>query len=112
MSVATSFRSEHVQETCVHLRTSRRLPPRLSLPREAERKQEAMQVIYERSCGLDVHKKTVVACVVITLPDGQVQKQVRTFATTTASLLALADWLAAFQISHVAMESSGIYWRP
>jgi transposase len=71
-----------------------------------------MQVIYERSCGLDVHKKTVVACVVITLPDGQVHKQVRTFATTTASLLALADWLAAFQISHVAMESSGIYWRP
>jgi transposase len=71
-----------------------------------------MQVIYERSCGLDVHKKTVVACVVITLPDGQVQKQVRTFATTTASLLALADWLASFQVSHVAMESSGIYWRP
>jgi transposase len=71
-----------------------------------------MQVIYERSCGLDVHKKTVVACVVITSPDGQVQKQVRTFATTTASLLALADWLAAFQVSHVAMESSGIYWRP
>jgi transposase len=71
-----------------------------------------MQVIYERYCGLDVHKKTVVACVVITLPDGQVQKQVRTFATTTASLLALADWLAAFQVSHVAMESSGIYWRP
>jgi transposase len=71
-----------------------------------------MQVIYERSCGLDVHKKTVVACVVITLPDGQVKKQVRTFATTTASLLALADWLATFQVSHVAMESSGIYWRP
>jgi ribulose bisphosphate carboxylase small subunit len=59
---------------------------------EAERKQEAMQVIYEHCCGLDVHKKTVVACVVITSPDGQVQKQVRTFATTTASLLALADW--------------------
>jgi len=50
-----------------------------------------MQVLYERCCGLDVHKKTVVACVLITSPDGQVQKQVRTFATTTASLLALAD---------------------
>jgi transposase len=71
-----------------------------------------MQVLYERCCGLDVHKKTVLACVVITSPDGQVHKQVRTFATTTASLLVLADWLASFQVSHVAMESSGIYWRP
>src|SRR2546430_7323623 len=71
-----------------------------------------MQVLYERCCGLDVHKKTVVACVLITSPDGRVRKLVRTFATTTASLLALADWLASFQVSHVAMESSGIYWRP
>jgi transposase len=70
-----------------------------------------MRVIYERCCGLDVYKKTVVACVLITSPDGQVHKQVRTFATT-ASLLALADWLASLQVSHVAMESSGIYWRP
>ena len=71
-----------------------------------------MQVLYERCCGLDVHKKTVVACVAITAPDGQVQKQVRTFDTTTAGLLVLADWLASFQVSHVAMESSGMYWRP
>ena len=71
-----------------------------------------MQVLYARCCGLDVHKKTVVACVVLTSPDGQVHKQVRTFATTTASLLALADWLASLQVSHVAMESSEIYWRP
>src|SRR6266700_1085526 len=71
-----------------------------------------MQVLYERCCGLDVHKKTVVACVLITSPDGQVQKQGRTFATTTASLLALADWLASLDISHVALESTGIYWRP
>jgi len=71
-----------------------------------------MQVLYERCCGLDVHKKTVVACVVITALDGQVHKQVRTFATTTASLLALTDWLASFPISHIALESTGIYWRP
>jgi len=71
-----------------------------------------MQVLYERCCGLDVHNKTVVACVLITSPDGQVQKQGRTFATTTASLLALADWLASLDISHVALESTGIYWRP
>ena len=61
-----------------------------------------MQVLYECCCGLDVHKKTVVACVLITSPNGQVHKQVRTFATTTTRLLALADWLAALQISHVA----------
>lgn len=71
-----------------------------------------MQVLYERCCGLDVHKKTVVACVLITLPSGEVHKQVRTFATTTADLLALADWLASLQVSHVAMESTGVYWRP
>jgi transposase len=71
-----------------------------------------MQVLYERCCGLDVHKKTVVACVLITSPDGQVHKQVRTVTTTTAGLLALADWLATLQISHVALESTGIYWRP
>lgn len=71
-----------------------------------------MQVLYERCCGLDVHKKTVVACVMITSLDGQVHQQVRTFGTTTADLLALADWLASFQVSHVAMESTGIFWRP
>jgi transposase len=71
-----------------------------------------MQVLYERCCGLDVHKKTVVACVLITLPNGQVQKLVRTFATTTAGLLALADWLASVQVSHVAMESTGVFCRP
>ena len=78
-----------------------------SLAREAERKPEAMQVLYERCCGLDVHKKTVVACVLITSPDGQVHKQVRTVATTTAGLLALADWLATLQISHVAHDAYG-----
>jgi transposase len=71
-----------------------------------------MQVLYERCCGLDVHKKTVVACVLITSADGQVHKQARTVATTTAGLLALADWLATLQVSHVALESTGIYWRP
>jgi transposase len=71
-----------------------------------------MQVIHERCAGLDVHKKTVVACVMITLPTGKVQKQVKTFATTLADLLALADWLSHAQVSHVAIESTGVYWRP
>jgi transposase len=71
-----------------------------------------MQVLYSRCCGLDVHQKTVVACVMITQANGKVDKSIRTFATTTTALLALADWLADLQVSHVAMESTGVLWRP
>jgi transposase len=71
-----------------------------------------MQVVYERCCGLDVHKKTVVACIMITLPTGEVQKHIRTFSTMTAGLLALADWLESLQITVVAMESTGVYTPP
>jgi transposase len=71
-----------------------------------------MQVLHERCCGLDVHKKTVVACVLITQPEGAVRRQVRTFTTMTADLLALADWLDGLGVAQVAMESTGIYWRP
>jgi transposase len=66
-----------------------------------------MQVIHERCCGLDVHKKTVVACAVT--PDGQ---RIRTFGTTTRELRALADWLAGQGVTHVAMESTGVFWKP
>jgi transposase len=51
-----------------------------------------MQVVHERCAGLDVHKKTVVACILITQPDGTVQREVRTFSTMTADLLLLSDW--------------------
>lgn len=71
-----------------------------------------MQVVYERCCGLDVHKRTVVACVLVTPPDGHVQRDVRTFGTMTADVLALSDWLSARGISVLAMESTGVYWRP
>ena len=71
-----------------------------------------MQILYERCAGLDVHKKTVVACVLLTATTGKVSRQVRTFATTTANLLALADWLGSQGVTHVAMESTGVYWRP
>jgi transposase len=66
-----------------------------------------MQVMYERCAGLDVHKKTVVACVVT--PVGQ---ETRTFTTMTADLLTLADWLLACGCTHVAIESTGDYWKP
>jgi transposase len=71
-----------------------------------------MQVVYDRCCGLDVHKKTVVACVLLAQPDGSVQRRVRTFSTMTAELLALEDWLHSQQVSVVAMESTGVFWHP
>ncbi|MFL5690323.1 MAG: IS110 family transposase [Ktedonobacteraceae bacterium] len=71
-----------------------------------------MQVLYERCCGLDVHKNTVVGCILLTQSNGQVQKCVQTFAATTSGLLALADWLTSLQVTHIALESTGIFWRP
>jgi transposase len=71
-----------------------------------------MRVVNERCCGLDVHKKTVVACVLITESSGEVQRHIRTFSTVTAGLLALADWLESMNVPVVAMESTGVYWRP
>jgi len=71
-----------------------------------------MQVVYERCCGLDVHKQTVVACVMVTDGAGRMRKETRTFATVTEDLDALAGWLAAQGVTHVAMESTGVYWKP
>jgi len=71
-----------------------------------------MQVVHARCCGLDVHKKTVVACTLVTQADGTVQRTVRTFSTMTVELLVLDEWLRQLQITTVAMESTGIYWRP
>jgi transposase len=66
-----------------------------------------MEVTFARCAGLDVHKKTVVACAMT--PDGQ---EVRTFGTMTTELLELCQWLQERGITHVAMESSGVYWKP
>lgn len=71
-----------------------------------------LRVVHERCAGLDVHKKTVVACLLVTSQDGQVQKETRTFGTTTADLLDLSAWLKGQAITSVAMESTGIYWVP
>src|SRR2546423_9186857 len=82
-------------------------------PAPAARGREAlMQVVYPRCCGLDVHKRSVVACVLLTREDGTVERAVRTFGTMTAELLALDDWLARLGGAPVALESTGIYWRP
>lgn len=71
-----------------------------------------MDRIIERCCGLDVHKETVAACVRVPGPDGARVQHVRTFRTMAVDLLALRDWLTAHGVTHVAMESTGVYWKP
>jgi transposase len=71
-----------------------------------------MEVLHVRCAGLDVHKRSVVACLLLTQPDGSVQREVRTFGTMTADLLALSDWLDVWGIAVVALESTGVFWRP
>jgi transposase len=71
-----------------------------------------MEVIYSCCCGLDVHKKTVVACLITSAEGQPPQQEVRTFRTMTRELLGLADWLQSAGCTHVAMESTGVYWRP
>ena len=71
-----------------------------------------VEVVWERCCGLDVHQQTVVACLITPGPGGQPQKEIRTFGTMTADLLELADWLRAAACPAVAMEATGVYWKP
>ena len=71
-----------------------------------------MDVVYSRCAGLDIHKKTVVACVIAPGSKGKPHKTIRTFGTMTDELLALGDWLATEEVTHVAMESTGVYWQP
>ena len=71
-----------------------------------------MHVLHERCCGLDVHKKSVVACVLVNDADGTVHRQVRSFGTTTEDLLTLSDWLDEWRVTHIALESTGVYWKP
>ncbi|AEM72797.1 IS110 family transposase [Caldicellulosiruptor acetigenus] len=66
-----------------------------------------MEIIYPRCCGLDIHKKTVVACIIT--PE---EKEIRTFSTMTEDILAMVDWIKSKGCTHVAMESTGSYWKP
>ena len=70
-----------------------------------------MEVLHRRCAGLDVHKKTVVACIRIA-EGGKVKREVREFGTATRALYALAEWLTECGCSHAAMESTGVYWKP
>lgn len=66
-----------------------------------------MQVVHERCCGLDIHKRTVTACIIT--PEG---RETRTFGTVTSELLRLSDWIESRGCTHVAMESTGVFWKP
>src|ERR1700741_5146133 len=70
-----------------------------------------MEILHSHCCGLDVHKKTIAACV-LRLEGKTKNRQQRTFGTMTRDLLALSDWLKECGVTHVAMESSGVYWKP
>ncbi len=71
-----------------------------------------MEVVHPRCCGLDVHKKSIVACRLTSREAGTPEKEIRSFATTTRAILELADWLTDAKVTHVAMESTGVYWKP
>jgi transposase len=71
-----------------------------------------MEVIHERCCGLDIHKRSVVACLITPGKRGQPEREVQTFNTMTRGLLELTDWLKAAGCTHVAMESTGSFWKP
>ncbi len=77
-----------------------------------ERKEIAMDSVYQCCCGLDVHKETVAACLRKIGDDGKTHIEKRTYLTMTKELLALSDWMTSEGVTHVAMESTGVYWKP
>ena len=81
-------------------------------PPPSARKETTVELKYERCAGLDVHKETVVACVRVATGGGKANHEVRSFATTTRALLELSAWLGSCQVKAVAMEATGVYWRP
>lgn len=71
-----------------------------------------MEAIYTCCCGLDVHRKSVAACVRRLGPDGSLSQETRTFGAMTRDILEMADWLAEHGVTHVALEATGVYWKP
>ena len=109
--------------TCTHhglwtLRTERNTQDRMcptssgTPVRLQKGKRKMMEVTFSHCCGLDVHKKSVTACTLVPAQGGGVKRQVKTFGTTTGALNELSQWLEHQGITHVAMESTGVYWKP
>src|SRR5580704_7215216 len=74
--------------------------------------EKLMDTLFVRCAGIDVHQANVVVCVRRADRPGPAVEEVRTFPTMTRDLLALSDWLAEHGVTHVAMESTGVYWKP
>jgi len=71
-----------------------------------------MDIMYRNVAGLDVHQKTIVVCVRTVQPQGDIGEEVRTYGTMTRDLLQMSDWLAGEGVTHVAMEATGVLWKP
>jgi transposase len=71
-----------------------------------------MRIVYKRCCGMDVHKNSVTACVLVIDEDGEFRKQSRYFSTMTRDLKEMATWLANLGVEAIAMEATGVYWKP
>jgi transposase len=71
-----------------------------------------MEVVHERCCGVDIHKQFITACLIVPGATGKATKEIQTFRTMTADLERFRDWLLAAGCTHVAMESTGVYWKP
>jgi len=79
---------------------------------DGARRQTNMEQVFERCAGLDVHKATVSACVRVPRAGGRRHQEIRTFGTSTNDLLTMRDWLAGYAVTHIAMEATGVYWKP
>src|SRR5262249_45721232 len=77
-----------------------------------DHRENAVDTLYPRCAGIDGHTNNVVVCVRCCERPGKVAEEIRTFSTMTGDLLALSDWLAEHGVTHVAMESTGVYWKP
>ena len=71
-----------------------------------------METIIQRCAGIDVHKKNIVVCLLTGQSDAKPQTTIKTFSTMTGDLLACREWLVSEGCTHVAMESTGVYWKP
>jgi transposase len=71
-----------------------------------------MQIVYQRCCGMDVHKDSVMACVLLIDEYGEWRSEKRKFGTMTRDLREMATWLASLRVEAIAMEATGVYWKP
>ena len=71
-----------------------------------------MRIVYQRCCGMDVHKDSVTACVLLIDEYGEWRSEKRKFRTMTRDLREMASWLASLRVEAIAMEATGVYWKP